>query len=80
LWMTPLSVDHDSNCHDDTGHKQTIFGLTKVTLHPATKVGLCNKWRVSVWQTSMFHVVSICHRPNWRVACSSFTWLMMSLF
>jgi len=41
LWMTPLSIKQDPNCHDDTGHKETISGLTKVTVQCAS----ChNKW------------------------------------
>jgi len=51
LWMTPLSGNQESICHDDTGQK-TIFGLTKVTVHS-------DKCQCGKRQT-MFHIVNSC--------------------
>ena len=57
--------------------KITHFGLTKVTVHPATKkcgLATSDKCQCGKRQT-MFHIVS-----SWRVAYRSFNWLKMPLF
>jgi len=62
--------------------KMNHFGLSKVTVHPATKSGALRLvTSISVANVKQCFISSTAaHSPSWRVAYHNFTWLKMLLF